>query len=63
MKGSDFKIRVRDRVEASPKEGLRQEWTEYQIVAGRRVVARCGTLEEAQKEYPDAILDASIVRR
>lgn len=46
-----FKIRRRDRVDSSPKPGLRQEWTEYQIVGERgKIIARCGTQEEAEKQ-------------
>ena len=33
-------IRKRDRIQSSPKEGLRQAWTEYQVVSGRRILSR-----------------------
>lgn len=34
-------------------------WTEYQVVDGRRVVARFDLLEQAVKKYPDAKPDVS----
>lgn len=41
-------IRYRERVQASPKEGLRQSWTEYQVVEGRRVLSRHDSEEQAK---------------
>lgn len=49
MSEAIYKIVKRDRVESSPKPGIRQAWTEYQIKLGRRIVARCGTEQEAVK--------------
>jgi hypothetical protein len=43
-----YVIRKRDRVEASPKDGLRQGWTEYQVVLGRKVVARFDLQRQAE---------------
>ncbi len=51
-----LKIRVRERRNSSPKTGLRQGWTEYQVISRNRVLARFELLSQAQKEYPDAIL-------
>jgi hypothetical protein len=59
--GIGFKIRLRAR------QGYVREaqgyigWTEYQVVAGRKVEARFDTLEQAQHEYPGAELDTSII--
>jgi hypothetical protein len=44
-----YKIRKRERREASPKSGLDGGWTEYQVVLGRRVMSRWDTREQAQK--------------
>lgn len=49
-----LKIRHRERVQASPKRGLRQGWDEYQVVKGRKIIARFDTLEQARKAYPNA---------
>jgi hypothetical protein len=35
-----YTVRRRERIQASPKYGLRQRWIEWQVVAGRKVVAR-----------------------
>jgi len=43
-----YTIRKRERVEASPKYGLRQGWTEWQVVLGRKVVARFDLERQAQ---------------
>jgi hypothetical protein len=61
MKGAGFKIRVRDRQNSSPKAGLRQSWSEYQVVSGTKVIARFELLHQAQKEYPGAELDSSMI--
>ncbi len=42
-------IRRRERIESSPKAGLRQEWIEWQIVVGRKVHYRGGSEKEARK--------------
>lgn len=60
-RGEGFKIRVRDRVNSSPKAGMRQDWREYQVASGARVIARFDLLHQAQKEYPGAELDSSVV--
>jgi hypothetical protein len=43
------KIRVveAERTNASPREGERQNWSEYQVVHGRRVVSRHDTRKQA----------------
>lgn len=53
-----MKIRRRDRIQSSPPRGQSQEWLEYQVLDGRKVIARYGTLEAAIKDYPDAEIDA-----
>jgi hypothetical protein len=59
--GTRLKTRKRDRFQASPPRGLKQEWTEWQVIDGRRVVARFDTDSEADAwierhgaEYPRA---------
>lgn len=49
MKTTHAKIRERDRYVASPKEGEKGAWTEYQLVAGRKVLSRHDTLKQAQE--------------
>lgn len=44
-----LQVRRRERVESSPKAGLDQAWTEWQVVDGRRVISRHGTEAEAIK--------------
>jgi hypothetical protein len=44
-----FRIRRREMRKASPKEGMRNKWTEYQVLDGRRVVSRHDTEEQARK--------------
>jgi hypothetical protein len=44
-----LQIRQKTRIQASPPRGLSQEWTEWQVVDGRKVVARYGTKAEAEK--------------
>lgn len=44
-----YTIRERERRNASPKEGLRQVWTEVQVMEGRRVVYRCDLIEQAER--------------
>lgn len=61
MRGEGFKIRVRGRVNCSPKAGQRQEWREYQVASGAKVIARFDLLSQAQKEYPGAELDSSVI--
>lgn len=36
----NMKVRFRERREASPKEGLRQSWTEYQLLKDRKIIQR-----------------------
>lgn len=42
-------IRLRHRVQASPKPGLRQSWYEYQVVQGRRIIHRADMLHQAER--------------
>ena len=44
-----LKIRFRDRVCASPKEGHRQSWSEYQVIEGRTVIARFDLRPQAEQ--------------
>ncbi len=44
-----YKIRKRDRIHSSPPAGMSQEWTEYQVIEGRKIVARCGSQEAAEE--------------
>jgi len=50
---AELKIRERHRINASPKEGLRQAWTEYQVVQGRRVLSRHDLREQAEAWIAD----------
>ena len=50
MTGQSFKIRERERVQASRAFGLRDGWREYQIVKGRRIIARLGSRKAAETE-------------
>lgn len=45
----EFKIRYRERVCASPKAGRRQSWGEYQVIDGRKVIARFDLRHQAEK--------------
>lgn len=49
MKSGKLKIRYRERICASPKEGHRQSWGEYQVVEGRKVIARFDLEAQAVK--------------
>lgn len=42
-------IRLRDRVQASPKPGLRQSWSEYQVVQGRKIIHRADLRYQAER--------------
>lgn len=57
--GFSKKVRYRIRLNASPKEGHRQTWGEYQVVRGREVIGRYEMLEQALRAHPDAQPDAS----
>jgi hypothetical protein len=35
-----LKIRLRERRNASPKDGCRQAWDEWQVVDGRKILSR-----------------------
>jgi len=50
-----FVIRERERIRASPKAGLRQQWTEFQVVQGRTVVSRHDTYRQAEKARAEFI--------
>jgi hypothetical protein len=43
-----YKIRLRERNHSSPPAGMSQGWIEYQVVEGRKIVARCGSREAAE---------------
>ncbi len=49
------KIRYRERHNASPKEGHRQAWDEYQVLDGRKIIGRYDTEAQAKKAHPDAM--------
>ena len=40
MANTRLKIRLRDRVQSSPREGLSQAWSEWQVVDGNKVISR-----------------------
>lgn len=42
-----YSVAKRERVQASPKNGLRQDWTEYQVRCGRKIIARHEVLRDA----------------
>ena len=45
-----LKIRERDRQQwSNQRDGLRPEWTEYQVVRGRKIVARFERKEAAER--------------
>jgi hypothetical protein len=50
-----YKIRVRERIDSSPPPNHRQCWIEYQVVSGRKIVARFSTMKEAEKFVADSI--------
>jgi hypothetical protein len=52
---SAYKIRVRERIDSSPHFGQSQTWIEYQVVSGRKIAARFGTMKEAEKFVADSI--------
>lgn len=43
-----YKIRERHRICASPKQGLRQSWDEFQVILGQRIMARFDFREQAE---------------
>ena len=47
FKGPRRRVICKERRCASPREGLRQSWTEWQVVEGRRVVSRHDTERQA----------------
>ena len=47
MTSPGYTIRLAVRRQASPKPGMAQEWSEWQVRQGRRVVARTDTLAQA----------------
>lgn len=49
-----MKIRYRERNDWCRPVGLKGRWDEYQVVDGRRVVARFDFLHQARVAYPDA---------
>jgi hypothetical protein len=48
------KIRYRERRNASPKEGHRQAWDEWQVTDGKKVIGRYDLLSQATAAHPDA---------
>src|SRR5690554_3137082 len=44
-----LKIRIRERIQSSPPPGQRQWWIEYQVLDGRKIIARCDTEAEAER--------------
>ena len=46
----ELRIRERQRIQASPPRGMHQDWMEYQILGGRKVISRHGSREEAERE-------------
>lgn len=52
---SQYKIRVRERIDSSPPFGRSQTWIEYQVFRGPTIVARFGTMGEAEKFVADSI--------
>lgn len=61
MKGEGFKIRVRSRRGYSKEAQGYTGWDEYQVVSGRKIEARFEQLSQAQKEYPGAELDSTVI--
>jgi len=56
-----FKIRMRTlRGYLREAQGY-TAWDEYQVVAGRRIVGRYEMLAQAQRAFPNAELDVSVV--
>jgi hypothetical protein len=51
---SNYKIRVKERINSSPREGERQSWTEYQVMEGRTIVYRGDTQEQAERFIANA---------
>ncbi len=49
-----YKIRERERIDSSPKDGLRQSWTEFQVVRGNTIMGRFGCMADA-KDRKDAL--------
>lgn len=44
-----LRIKKVERHQSGSKPGLRNDWTEYQVRDGARIVARCDTFAEAQR--------------
>lgn len=44
-----LKIRIQNRRQASPPAGMRAEWTEYQVMEGRKILSRHDFQEQAVK--------------
>jgi hypothetical protein len=49
MSGKTYCIRYRERFQASPPAGLRQNWIEYQVLHGSKILRRCGAAAEADR--------------
>lgn len=45
-----YKIVCQDRRLASPPQGQKQAWTEYQVKEGRKVISRWDTQDQAEKD-------------
>jgi hypothetical protein len=53
-----IQIRPRERRKASPREGERQAWIEWQVIQQRRVVSRHDTKEQAVAWTKKRLADA-----
>jgi hypothetical protein len=60
-RGEGYSIRRRDRVNSSPPEGMRQEWTEYQVVSRTKIIGRFDLLSQALRDYPGAQPDHTVI--
>jgi hypothetical protein len=51
----EVNIKQVERIQSSPKQGLRQGWTEYQVKIGRRVLSRHDTQRQADKAVEELL--------
>ena len=58
MKGEGFKIRYREVIAKRPVYG---RFSEYQVVSRAKIVGRFDLLSQAQRQYPGAELDSSVI--
>ena len=52
-------IRLRRRTQSSPRVNHAQEWHEYQVVEGRKILGRYDFLSQALSSHPEATPDES----